>query len=361
MITRILTIILCFTFVLGFAGNPDRQGESGAGELLLNPWARSAGFHSMNTSFIGGVESFRVNPAGIGRFNSNREIVVANTRLYEGSTLQLNGLGYAQKAKNGKGAFGVTMTNVNFGEIEITTEDNPNGTGGTFSPSFFNIGVGYAHTYENKISVGFLLRGISENLTALSAFGLAVDAGVQYVSGTNDEFKLGISLRNVGTPMAFGGNALGVDRENGDIGNEYLINLENTSKSFELPSQLNIGASYDFYLKKTEDKDGNMIANKNMFFTVLGNFTSNAFSRDQVGAGVEFTYRNIVQLRGAYKYEVGSNGVDGRENVYTGVSGGASFMFKLNKEGGTRLALDYAYRTTNPFRGTHNIGLRLML
>lgn len=359
MITRILTTILCFTFVLGFAGNPDRQGESGAGELLLNPWARSAGFHSMNTSFVGGVEAFRLNPAGIGRLNSNREIVVANTRLYEGSTLQLNGLGYAQKAKNGKGAFGVTMTNVSFGDIEITTENNPEGTGGTFSPSFFNLGIGYAHTYENKISVGLLVRGISENLTALSAFGVAVDAGVQYVSGFNDEFKLGISLRNIGTPMAFGGNALGTDVLGGEIGNQYIINLENTSKSFELPSQLNIGISYDIYFTKTDDGEGNMLADKNMFITLLGNFTSNAFSRDQIGAGAEFTYRNIVQLRAAYKYEVGS--VEGRENVYTGFSGGASFMFKLNKEGGTRMSLDYAYRTTNPFRGTHNIGLRLML
>ena len=43
------------------AGNPDRQGEAGAYELLLNPWARSAGLHTISTSMIKGVESMRLN------------------------------------------------------------------------------------------------------------------------------------------------------------------------------------------------------------------------------------------------------------------------------------------------------------
>ena len=369
MTTRILTIIFSFIITLGFAGNPDRQGESGAAELLLNPWAKSAGFHSMNTSFIGGIEAFRVNPAGIGRFDSNRELAVANTRLYEGADIQLNALGYVQKTKNGNGAFGVSMSNVNFGDIEITTVANPAGTGGTFSPSFFNIGLGYAHTYENKISVGILFRGISENLTALSAFGGAIDAGVQYVSGANDEFKLGISIRNVGTRMSFGGNSLGQDVDIPNEGATYILNLENTAKSFELPSLLNIGASYDLFFTRFDDGDGNVMVDRSMYLTIFGNFTSNAFSRDQIGGGVEFTYKNIFQLRGAYKYEIDSGGTgDGRENVYTGLAGGASFMFNMRKAKDgekaidiPRASLDYAYRTTNPFRGTHNIGLKIML
>ena len=39
----ILPFILGLVIFLGTAnaGNPDRQGEAGATELLLNPWARS--------------------------------------------------------------------------------------------------------------------------------------------------------------------------------------------------------------------------------------------------------------------------------------------------------------------------------
>ena len=47
---KIIYIILTLGFFLGTyqvgqAGNPDRQGEAGAYELLMNPWARSAGLH----------------------------------------------------------------------------------------------------------------------------------------------------------------------------------------------------------------------------------------------------------------------------------------------------------------------------
>ena len=50
-----------------FAGNPDRQGEAGAYELLMNPWARSAGLHTLTTANIMGVEALQLNVAGLAR------------------------------------------------------------------------------------------------------------------------------------------------------------------------------------------------------------------------------------------------------------------------------------------------------
>ena len=54
------------------AGNPDRQGEAGAHELLINPWARSAGLHTLNTSSIMGVEAMRLNIAGLSHYGQRR-------------------------------------------------------------------------------------------------------------------------------------------------------------------------------------------------------------------------------------------------------------------------------------------------
>ena len=334
------------TTELTFAGNPDRQGEAGAGELLFNPWARSAGLHSMTTSFVSGVEAMRINVAGIGRIEG-RELVLGNTQLYQGSTLSLNSVGYAQKTGS-NGAFAVTLATVDFGDINITTENQPEGTGGTYSPSFFNLGLGYAHTYDNKISVGFLVRVISESLSNINAFGAALDAGVQYVSGENDNFKLGIALRNIGTPMRFGGEGLSrrvtsPQNDNPDFALEFAVKAQ----TYELPSLLNIGLSYDLYVMEDSYLRG------------LVNFTSNAFSRDNIGAGVEFNYNNLVELRAGYRYEL--NSADSvTKNIYTGVSAGASIYLPLSKSGATRLGLDYAYRTTDPFRGTHNFGVRLI-
>ena len=338
-----LGILFCAS--VSFAGNPDRQGESGAAELLLNPWAKSAGLHSMNTASISGLEAMRLNIAGLSRIEG-RELVIANTRLYEGSTLKLNALGYAQKIGKSS-AFGISLMSVDFGDIVRTTTQDPEGNGGTFSPSFFNFGIGYSYTYANKISVGFLFRGVSESMPDVSAFGFSLDAGVQYVSGPKDNFRLGISLRNIGSPMKFGGEGLSFQGDNPEGSVQYLLTYDQKSEKFELPSMLNMGISYDYYF------------NDKMLLRTLANFTSNAFSRDQIGGGIEFEFNNMVTLRGAYKSDVGSAGAI-KENVYSGLSAGASVLLPFNTGGKSKIGVDYAYRATNPFRGTHNFSIRLL-
>jgi hypothetical protein len=163
------------------AGNPDRQGEAGAYELLLNPWARSSGLFHINTASVRGVEAMRINIAGLPRINS-LEINLSGANYLQGTGIRMNAFGISRKLKNGA-ALGLSLTSLNFGENKVTTEDQPEGTGANFSPNFFNIALGYAYTFENKVSVGILMRGISESLANVSAFGLAIDAGVQYVTG----------------------------------------------------------------------------------------------------------------------------------------------------------------------------------
>lgn len=337
-------LLLSLGCTVAFAGNPDRQGEAGAAELLLNPWARSAGLHSMSTSSVAGVESMRLNIAGLSRINKG-ELVIANTRLYEGSTLGINSIGFATKAgKNG--AFGISLVALDFGDIPVTTNAQPEGTGGTYSPSFFNIGLGYSYTYENKISVGLLVRAISETLPDVSASGFAIDAGVQYVSGDKDEFKLGIALRNIGSPMEFGGEGLSFRTEAPDSPVGYGLTVNQRAEDFELPSLLNIGISYDFYFGETN------------FLRGVANFTSNAFSRDDIGVGAEFSFRDLVVIRGAYKLSLDSGeGVE--DNLYTGLAGGVSIDVPLKRAGNRIVGIDYAYRATNPYKGTHNFSLRL--
>ncbi|MBT8233131.1 MAG: PorV/PorQ family protein [Saprospiraceae bacterium] len=340
----VLFVLLMSATTIMFAGNPDRQGEAGAAELLLNPWAKSAGLHGMSTASISGVESMRFNVAGLGRIDG-KELNISNTRLFEGSAVKLNALGYAQKM--GNSAFGISLMAVDFGDIPVTTVDQPDGTGATFSPSFLNLGIGYSYTYENKISVGILFRTISESTPDVSAFGFALDAGVQYVSGEQDNFRLGISLRNIGSPMKFNGQGLSFQGDNPDGNVPYLLTFDQRSEDFELPSVLNIGISYDFHF------------NDKLFLRTVGNFTSNAFSRDQIGAGAELYFNDMFILRGGYKKDFGSSG-SSLNNVYSGVSAGASIELPFNDSGKNKIAIDYAYRATNPFRGTHNFSVRML-
>ena len=331
------------------AGNPDRQGEAGAYELLLNPFARSAGLGSMNTAFVGGTEAMRLNVAGIGRVDG-LEISASHMQYLSGTDIGMTAAGIAAPLKDGS-AISLEIAALSFGEIDVTTVNSPEGTGSRFNPSFFHIGLGYAKTFEDKISVGVGLRFISEAIFNASAFGFSIDAGVQYVSGEEDEFKLGISLRNVGLGMRYSGDGIAqqLEAQTGD----YELTVNNRIADFDLPFQLNIGASYDIDI----DEDNRL--------TVLGNFASNAFTRDNLGAGVEYGFRELFQLRAGYYPEVGSTNDNIGESVQLPITAGATVQVPLSRadDVGDRrfLFVDYGYRATRVFDGNHHLGLRLLL
>jgi len=345
------SLLFCSFFftTLVEAGNPDRQGEAGAYELLMNPWARSAGLHTMTTSMIMGVEALRLNPAGLSRINGQTEVLIGHSRYLEPTDVKMNAFGVGQKVGT-NGTFGISIMSLDMGEIDVTTTDQPEGTGATFSPNFFHLGLSYAHIFENKISVGITFRAISESISDVSAFGFALDAGVQYVTGPKDNFKFGISLRNIGSRMSFGGQGLSFPTENPDGTLSYDITVNQRSAQFELPSVLNIGMSYDFNL----DADNR--------FTLLGNFTANSFARDQIGAGVEYALKENFMVRAGYKMEVGLSAErDFEQSVYSGLSAGVTLEVPPKKGSNSRFGIDYAYRATQPFSGTHNFSVRITL
>lgn len=351
-------IILVF-LLLGtqmFAGNPDRQGEAGAYELLMNPWARSAGVSGMNIANVSGVEAMRFNIAGLSRIEKT-EIQLGHTDYLTATNTKVNAFGIAQKI--GKtGTLGISLMSIDFGELRVTTTEQPDGIGATFEPTFFNIGIGYSYMFENKISVGFTFRVVSESNSEVNGMGMALDAGIQYVTGKNDNFKFGIALRNVGTKMRFRGEGLSVRLDpDGNGPNEGIV-LKQDAAAFELPSLLNIGISNDFYLKKGSVED--LISSHRI--TVMASFVANSFARDQIGAGLEYSFKERFMIRGGYKTEIGSEeGVD-INNVYSGLSAGATFVLNLSKKNTqNKLAINYAYRATEVFDGTHNFGVSISM
>lgn len=350
---QILASILFTTgSLLSFAGNPDRTGQAGATELLINPWGMSSGWNGVNTANVHGLEALNQNVAGLA-FTSKTEILFSRSLWMQGSGISINAFGMAQKVGTGGGVIGFDVMNVDFGDIPITTTSLPEGGIGTFSPTYLNIGLSYAKTFSNSIYGGFTVRGISESISDVTATGVCLDAGVQYVTGNAaqvDKVKFGIALRNIGTPMKFSGDGLSIHSQASE--GDYTMNVEQRSEKFELPSLLNIGASYDFLLGSG--------AVHNSKLTLAANFTSNSFSKDQVGAALEYSYKSMFQIRGGYNYQEGITNLNQRTTVLTGIGAGFSFNVPL-KENGPTLGVDYGYRTTNPFNGSHTIGVRISL
>ncbi|MEL7162295.1 MAG: DUF3308 domain-containing protein, partial [Bacteroidota bacterium] len=222
--------------------------------------------------------------------------------------------------------------------------------GGLLSLSFLNIGLTYSYTFEEAVSVGVTLRGVSEGTNNVSAFGFALDAGVQYVTGEHDEFKFGLSLRNVGSRMAYGGQGLATAAPNPDPSTTYALTFDQRAAGFEMPSVLNIGVSYDLLTNQPDQR-----------VTLIGNFTANSFSRDQVGGAVEYAFREQFLARVGYRTDMETSELT-EAPIYDGLSAGASIRVPFRKgDKNRRFSVDYAWRNTRIFNGTHNIGLSLAI
>ncbi len=341
------------------AGNPDRAGEAGASELLINPWARSGGLFAMNSSRIMGLEAERVNIAGLA-FVHKTEAVFTRSHWLQGTDIYVNAAGVGQKfGKDKENAMSFSFMSMNFGEIERTTTSNPEGGLGTFEPQFFNMGLGYARTFSKRIYAGAAVRIVSERIDDLKAFGFCVDLGIQYVTGKLDNARFGVSLRNIGTPMKFSGDGLVFRGEAPD--GDYQQSQSQRTEKFELPSQLNIGASYDIYvdnLKNEKDKK------HDHRLSIIFNYASNSFGKDNVGGGLEYSWKEILMLRGGYRWEKGINDDTERTSAHRGISAGFSAQVPLSKEKGKTgpaIGIDYAYLVSSPFQGTHQYGVRFIL
>ncbi len=331
------------------AGNNDRSGQAGASELLINPWAQGSAWGSVNTSSCFGVESFFSNIAGLAH-TTGTELIFTYTDWLKGSDVSIMALGFSQVLGKNKGVLGVAIMSMNFGEVDITTTNTPEGTQGVFKPSYLNINLAYAKSFSNSIYGGLNVKLISESIADASAVGLAIDAGIQYITGPKDQIKFGVALKNVGSQMKFSGDGLSFRGVIPSHGNDNdLFTVEQRSAGYELPATLRIGASYDFLIGDLHR------------ITAAGNFQSNSFTKDQFTLGVEYALKYYFSLRAGYTYQDGmfNGSIAESGNVYSGFSTGFSVAVPFSKEKGSGIGIDYSYRSTYLYSGTHTVGVKL--
>lgn len=335
------------------AGNPERAGQAGAAQLLINPYARSAGWASANTARSKGLESQYLNVAGLA-FTRKTELMFMRSAWLVGSGININTFGLSQKVGE-TGAIGLGITSIDGGKIERTTEEQPEGGLGTFTPRFTNIALSYAKGFSDNIYGGVTVRVVSEGIDNVKAQGVSIDAGIQYHTGKYDNIHLGVALKNVGPKMQYKGDGLSVQNTvTNAYGNTYQLTGANKSAQFDLPALLNIGIAYDFYLLK--DSTGR---SKTHRVTAAGNFTSNSFTKDNFLIGVEYAWKEIIMLRGGMYTEKGMlQGEENRTTAFTGPSCGATVEIPFGSKKST-FGVDYSYRFTNPFGGVHSFGARL--
>ena len=354
-------IVLSLIFLMGlsapqaFAGNKDRSGQAGAPELLINPWAASSGWGNAGMSFVHGVEAIYGNVAGI---SSCRTLDVNFTHtswlVGVGNDTRISSFGFLARVGESS-VLGLSFMSFSIGEIPITTVGNPDPyTLGTYKPNLMNINLSFAKAFSNSISGGVNLKIISESIKDMSGVGVALDAGIQYVTGPFDNIHFGITLKNIGPTMKFSGDGLSLKVFMDNNSNQQFTMVQRAD-DFELPTQLSIAAGYDFLFAETNR------------ITLAGNFCSNSFTNDQFIVGMEYGWKEMFMLRAGYTYEKGmlsKEGIlldDNCMNINRGLSAGLSIDVPVSKkEDAMRFALDYSYRDTYTYGGTHSVGVRII-
>lgn len=347
-IFAVVAVMMLLSTESAWAGNDNRRGTAGATELLINPWARSSGWGSVSVANARGLDAFYSNIAGLS-FIPKLEISYANTMLYGGknglnSGASVNAFGLGLRVFD-NGVLGLGLMTMSFGDIDVRTVESPEAINGTFSPTLMNINVAYAHSFTLSIHGGVNLKIISESTDNVSGSAFAVDAGIQYVTGANDELKFGISLKNWGPSYSFGGTGMSFTFVN-DASND--MTAEYRSGEMELPTCLNIGLSYDFNFELWKQK-----------ISLAGAFTSNAFLKDNIAFGIEYGLLDIVNLRCGYIYQTDIFSESDRTTANQGLCAGASVNIPLHKkesESNAGMSIDYSYRSSYNLRGSHTIG-----
>lgn len=374
-----------------FAGNHQRAGQAGASQLLVNPWARTTGWGEAGVACVTGYESMHLNVAGLA-FTKKLEVGFNNSQYLAGSGLQVNAAALAIRV--GENSVLGAMVNVyNWGEIEKTSENMPEGGFGTYKPGYATIGVSYAREFSNSIYGGITIKMLNEHTDNIKSSGFAIDAGIQYITGfgkykdirNRDNIHFGITMKNVGTTMKYTGDGMTFV---GFSPTGTLMSVENRSQEYELPSLIKIGLSYHIRLAPKVDEEEDVVYSNHNLAIAL-NFTSNSFTKDQFHVGIEYSFMEYLFLRAGYTYEKGLYSVSDCTTWFNGPSAGITLQAPLKKrEGGksssrlsdgsspkkaiyglnttsvsTRpvLAIDYSYRFTNIMGGVHTFGLRVTM
>ncbi|HVP37689.1 MAG TPA: PorV/PorQ family protein, partial [Candidatus Saccharimonadales bacterium] len=142
------------------AGSDTRIGTAGAPELRIPVGTRTWALGGAAIADVQGAEAAFWNPAGI-VLSERNEVYVSHMEYI--ADMKVNYLAALLRTDdNGTLAFSAKVLNV--GDIIVTDESNPEGTGQIVSPNFTVIGVSYARRLTDRVAFGGTVQLVSESV-----------------------------------------------------------------------------------------------------------------------------------------------------------------------------------------------------
>jgi len=335
-----ILLILSFSVVETFGGGQNRAGTSGAPELRIPVGAKYLALAGSPIANVTSLEAIYWNPAGLD-FSPNSANALFSYRSYI-ADMNINSISASGRLGD-LGSFGLSFRSLNIGDINVTTMDQPDGTGQIFSPTYFVLGLTYSKQLTDRVAIGANINLVNETIDRVSASTISFDIGVQYrdmlqVPGLD----LGVVVKNLGSPIKYDGNALFV---NADVSgaNRGPTYYKLDASTAELPSEIAVGLSYQ---RKLDEENT---------LTLSGSFTNNNYTYDDYRLGLEYTFKNIFYVRGGYLWSPQST--DNTPNIFQDYTLGAGL--NLKQFSGLDIAVDYAYVPVKYFDANHVFSISL--
>jgi hypothetical protein len=332
-----LLILLMVIAMEIFAGGRNRAGTAGAQELLIPVGARGTAIGGSCLSSISGVDAVFWNPAGLAGSSLSAEAMFSTMNYL--ADVKVNSFAVVGNFK-GFGTLAFSGRMLGFGDIPVTDETHPDGTGAIFSPNYSVIGLTYSNALTDRVKIGVTANVISERIISTAASGISFDAGIQYsgLGGVNG-LKLGITVKNLGPSMKYdGSNLYRWAAADGSLRGSSLLKVD--AASFELPSCFEVGVCYET----------NLASDHKLF--VGTSFQNNNYDDDEYKLGVEYAFKDLIFIRGSYQMAPKAP----KDYYLFGPAFGAGVHYATS---GLDITVDYAYRTNDIFDASHIISLKL--
>jgi len=333
----ILVFILTEMGLSGYGQEVKKVGTSAATFLRIPVGARGTAMGSAFASVADDASAMFWNPGGVARL-PGYALLVDHAKWLPGLNYNYFGVVIPLQAV---GNIGINVTALGTEEMDITTPDQPMGTGEKFDATSIEVGITISRNLTDRFSLGGNIKYINEKILNSSAAGFAIDVGALYDTPF-PRIRLGFCISNVGTKMQMSGDDLNVrvDIAPDQEGNNQSVTGSLNTGKFDLPLIMRLGLSWDA-----------IKGERNRFTLAVDGINPND-NGQSVSAGAELAlFKEVLFLRGGFNELF----LEQREK---GLTLGAGVSAKTSS--GLGFLADYAYQEFTHLGGINRFTLALV-
>lgn len=326
-----IVILLLMTFGLSFGQS--KVGSTAAPFLTMAIGARATAMGGAFVATADDISALYWNPAGVSRQGNNGAMFTYSKWFadinynWSGAFLNLGDMG----------SVGLSVTYLDYGDMEVTTLAEQDGTGQNFTAHDMALALSYAYNLTDRFSIGGNVKYINQKIWNSSASSIALDLGVLFHSDIYG-LRIGATISNFGSDMSMDGKDILVQYDISEqiYGNNDQILAKLRTDEYPLPLLFRIGLAMDII--DTEDHK----------FTLGVDALHPSDNDESLNVGAEYVFNNWFALRGGYK----SLFLDNSEE---GLTLGFGLKYKLAPNFG--IFIDYAYQEFGILKDTQHITL----